>query len=65
MEERLNELEMRFTEQQALLQELSDVIYAQSRQLEGLQASLALVQKKLVAEPGMVDANEKELPPHY
>lgn len=65
MEERLNELELRFTEQQALLQELSDVIYAQSLQLEGLQASLAMVQKKVAGEPGLVDANEKERPPHY
>ncbi len=65
MEERLNEIELRFTEQQALLQELSELIYRQSREIDTLRASVGLLQRKVSAEPGMVDASEKERPPHY
>lgn len=65
MEQRLNEVELKFIEQQALLQDLSDVVYAQSRQLEAMQATIALLQKKLAGEPGLVDANQNDRPPHY
>ncbi|MGZ5958612.1 MAG: SlyX family protein, partial [Myxococcaceae bacterium] len=40
MEERIVELELRFTEQQRLLQELSEVVYAQGRALERLEHEL-------------------------
>ncbi len=66
MEERIVELELRFTEQQRMLQELSDVVYAQGRALEVLQHELAAVRQKLAAvEPGLVDATAVEPPPHY
>ena len=57
MEERITELELRFTEQERLLQELSGVVYAQQ---------VALLEKKLQAEPGLVDPSaDKDPPPHY
>jgi len=65
MEERIIELELRFTEQQALLGELSDVLYAQGKALERLQAEVAVLREKLAEEPGMVDATVVERPPHY
>jgi SlyX protein len=65
MEERIIELELRFTEQQALLGELSDVLYAQGKALERLQAEVAVMREKLAAEPGMVEATIVERPPHY
>ena len=65
MEERIVELELRFTEQESLLQELSSVIFAQQRELEALRAHVAVLEKKLQAEPGLVDASDKEPPPHY
>jgi SlyX protein len=66
MEERIVELELRFTEQQRLLQELSDVVYAQSQSLERLEHELAAMGQKLAAmEPGLVDATVVERPPHF
>lgn len=65
MEERITELELRFTEQERLLQELSGVVFAQQRELDALRAEVAHLGKKLQAEPGLVDAGEKERPPHY
>ena len=65
MEERIIELELRFTEQQALLGELSDVLYAQGKALERLEAEVTALREKLAAEPGLVDATDVERPPHY
>ena len=66
MEERIVELELRFTEQQRLLQELSDVVYAQGQSLERLEHELAALGQKLVAmEPGLVDTSVVERPPHF
>ena len=58
-------LELRFTEQQALLQELSDALYAQQKELDTLKAQVSLINRRLQAEPGLVVATEKERPPHY
>lgn len=64
-EERIIELEIRYTQQQELLQELSDVLYAQQRTMDALRAELELLKKKLEADPGLVDAKQHERPPHY
>lgn len=64
-EQRLVELEIRFTEQQHLLGELSDVLYAQQRTIERLQSEVNTLQQKLEGDPGLVDANRQERPPHY
>ena len=66
MEERIVEVELRFTEQQRLLQELSDVVYAQARSLDRLEHELAAMGQKVAAmEPGLVDANLVARPPHF
>jgi SlyX protein len=65
MEERIAELELRYTEQQQLLQELSDVMYAQARAIERLELEVAALREKLAVEPGLVDSTVDELPPHY
>jgi len=65
MEPRIVELEIRFTEQQAMLQQLSDVVYAQQRTIDKLRADLERLAKKLAGEPGLVDAHADEKPPHY
>ena len=62
---RLTELEIRFTQQQELLQELSGVLYAQQRELDGLRLEVSGLQKKLEGDPGLVDARQQERPPHY
>ena len=65
MEKRIIELELRFTEQQQLLGELSDVLYAQGKALERLEAEVAVLREKLAGEPGLVEATVTERPPHY
>lgn len=65
MEDRITELELRFTEQHQLFEDLSQVLYAQQQQIDVLMAELAVLKKKTAAEPGIVDASERERPPHY
>lgn len=65
MEQRLAELELKYLEQQELLQQLSNVIYEQQQQLGTLETELRLLARKLEGEPGMVDAARNEPPPHY
>ena len=64
-DKRLVELEIRYTQQQELLQELSDVLYQQGRVIDALRAELEGLKRKLEAEPGLVDARQQERPPHY
>jgi len=66
MRERIVELELRFTEQQQMLQQLSDVVYAQGQSLERLEHELAAMGQKLAAmEPDLVDIAIPERPPHF
>lgn len=64
-DDRLTELEIRFTQQQELLQELSSVLYAQQRELDLLRLEVSALKKKLEGDPGLVDARQQERPPHY
>jgi SlyX protein len=64
-ESRLVELELRYMQQQEQLQELSEVLYAQQRELDVLKAELGQLKKKLEGEPGLVDARQHDKPPHY
>ncbi len=64
-ESRIVELEQRYMQQQELLQELSEVLYAQQREVDVLRAEVEQLKKKLQGEPGLVDARQHEKPPHY
>lgn len=59
------ELELRYMQQQELLQQLSDVLYAQQRALDVLTAEVEQLKRKLEGDPGLVDARQQERPPHY
>lgn len=65
LETRLVELELRYTEQQHLLEELSGVVATQQRTIDIMEAQLRLMRTKLEAEPGVTDAGPAEKPPHY
>lgn len=65
LKQRIIELELRYTEQQALVQDLSDTVYAQGKALERALAQLQQVGKRLEAEPPLTDAPANERPPHY
>jgi len=64
-EKRLAELEIRYMQQQELLQELSDALYAQQKVIDGLRREVDHLKQKLEAEPGLVEAQRQERPPHY
>ena len=64
-EARLVELEIKFTQQQALLDDLSGVVHQQEKALTQLRAELARLQGRL----GVIEEREpraaSEKPPHY
>ena len=61
-EERLTELEIRYTHQQDLLHQLSDVLAQQGLELAALRAELAAL-KRQAEVAGVTPPNEP--PPHY
>jgi uncharacterized coiled-coil protein SlyX len=65
MTARIQELEIKAMEQQQLLSELSAVLYAQQRELDELGKRVHRLGQKLAAEPGLVDQNQDDKPPHY
>ena len=65
LEPRIIELESRYTLQQAMLQDLNDVLIAQQKEIDHLKAEVAWLKQKLEATPGLVDASASEKPPHY
>ncbi|MBK7864065.1 MAG: SlyX family protein [Archangiaceae bacterium] len=64
MEDRIVELELRSMAQQQTIDELSDVIYRQQKEIDALRAAVERLVRK-VDEPGVVDAKQNERPPHY
>ena len=64
-ESRFIELELRYMQQAELLQQLSDVLYAQQQTMDALKAEVDSLKRKLEGEPGLVDARQQERPPHY
>ena len=64
MEERIVELELRSMAQQRTIEELSEVLYRQQKELDALKALVGQLSEK-ISEPGLVDAKVQERPPHY
>lgn len=63
MQERIVELEIRYTHQQRMLEELSEVVLEQGRTLGRLTEELAMLRGRLASEPDQAPANDP--PPHY
>ena len=65
-EHRLVEVEIKLTALEDGLQQLSDVVYRQQRQLDELRAACTVLAKRLAAdEAGGPDPFAQEKPPHY
>jgi SlyX protein len=62
MEKRLVDLEVRYTHLERLLDELNLVLFAQQRQIDGLEKQVQALRARL-ADAGDQVANEP--PPHY
>jgi SlyX protein len=67
MEERINELELRYMQQEATIQELNDIVCRQDRTLDLLRRDFAALKEQfLVISPSVTrDADQEEPPPHY
>lgn len=65
MEERIVELELRFTEQAALLEDLSGVVHEQEKQLAILRGEVARLQGRLEQAEERLPPPAGERPPHY
>lgn len=67
MEERINELELRYMQQEHTIQELNDIVCRQELVLEQLRRDLATLKEQfLVMSPSVSrDTSEEEPPPHY
>ena len=62
-DQRLVELETRYTLQQDLLQQLSDVVAEQGREIQRLQQELERLKGRVSDAPPPFDPDER--PPHY
>lgn len=64
-EERVIEVEIRAAHLEKTVNELSEVVYRQQRELDAIRALVQQLRDKLVAEPGLVERGTPEKPPHY
>lgn len=67
MEERINELEIRYMQQEQTIQELNEIVCRQESILEKLQRDFAALKEQfLVMSPSVSrDPDQEEPPPHY
>tara|TARA_R110002073_G_scaffold257567_3_gene420336 strand:+ start:329 stop:538 length:210 start_codon:yes stop_codon:yes gene_type:complete len=69
MEEKLIELETKFSYQEDLLADLNEIVVKQQRQLDALVRELsgikAQLQEAVERGPGQGEFNQEEKPPHY
>lgn len=67
MEERINELELRYMQQEQTIQELNEIVCRQDLILEHLQREFAALKDQLLVMSPSVsrDADQEEPPPHY
>lgn len=67
MNQRITDIEIHLMHQEAVIQELNEVVVRQQRQIDELAATVAIFREQLrMLEPSMVRAPEDETPPpHY
>ena len=65
MEERLIDLEIRYTHMKAQLEELSDVLFSQQRTIDALEKRLREMERQTAEEGQMPAGSGIERPPHY
>jgi uncharacterized coiled-coil protein SlyX len=67
MEERINELEMRYMQQEVTIQELNDIVCRQELAIESIKREMATLKEQFMAMSPSVsrDPDQEEPPPHY
>lgn len=64
-DQRLADLEIKCAYLEKTVAELSDVLWKQQQQLDGLVESHKNLKERVAADPGLVDASRHDRPPHY
>lgn len=66
-DERITELETRVSHHELGLQQLSDVMIEQQKEIRGLERQIAMLEARLenVVDSTGTDSPEEEKPPHY
>ncbi|MGB9080305.1 MAG: SlyX family protein [Desulfuromonadaceae bacterium] len=67
MEDRINELEMRYMQQEHTILELNEIVCRQELSLEQLRRDITTLKEQLMAMSPSVsrDSGQEEPPPHY
>ena len=67
MEEKITNLEIRLTHQEAAIEEINTVLLKQYQLIESLRAELELLQHQLkdIGSSNIVDSSQEPPPPHY
>ena len=67
MEDKITDLEIRLTHQEAAIEEINTVLLKQHSQLESLIADIQILQKQLrdMSESNIADQSQETPPPHY
>ena len=67
MEQRINELEIRYMQQEVTIQELNEIVCRQELILEQLQREITMLKEQFFAMSPSVsrDPDQEEPPPHY
>lgn len=66
MEERINELEIRYMQQEITIGELNEIVCRQELVLERLQRDFAALKEQMLSmSPSESRDAEQEVPPHY
>lgn len=62
---RLDDLEVRYSHLEKLVQDLSEVVWKQQQELDLYRDHVKQLKDRLEAEPGLVEASQNDRPPHY
>lgn len=66
MQERIDELELRYMHQEKTLQELNEIVSRQELAIDFLKREInALKEQTLLMEPSRMTDADQEKPPHY
>lgn len=67
MEDKITDLEIRLTHQEAVIEEMNAVLLKQHSQIESLLADMTLLRKQLrdMSASNVADQSQETLPPHY
>ena len=67
MEQRINELELRYMQQEMTIQELNEIVCRQDLEIEALKHGFAALKEQFMTMAPSVsrDPDQEEPPPHY